>query len=85
MKFTVVFVDASLALIELKQRGAGMAEVGVEFGETDFAALAQALGGHGATVESREDLATALDQALRADQFTIIACRIPRASYDGRL
>ncbi len=46
----VVFVDASLALIELKQRQVGLANLGVDFGRTDFAAVAQALGGRGVDV-----------------------------------
>jgi acetolactate synthase-1/2/3 large subunit len=81
----VVFADASLALIALKQRQAGLAEAGVAFGETDFATVARALGGHGATVEDRESLAEAVREALAADRFTVIACRIPTGAYDGRL
>ena len=81
----VVFVDASLALIELKQRGSGMANVGVDFGETDFAAVADGLGGRGVWVEDREALVQELDAALQAETFTILACRIGRAAYDGRL
>ena len=81
----VVFVDASLALIELKQRGSGLANVGVDFGETDFAALARAFGGAGALCETRAGLAAAMARALAAETFTVIACRIPRQSYDGRL
>jgi acetolactate synthase-1/2/3 large subunit len=81
----VVFVDASLALIEMKQRGAKLKNVGVDFDETNFAALADAMGGHGVTVDNRIDLASALKAALRRDRFTVIAARIPRKSYDGRL
>jgi acetolactate synthase-1/2/3 large subunit len=81
----VVFVDASLALIELKQRGSGLANVGVDFGETDFAALARAFGGAGTVCETRAELSAAMARALAAETFTVIACRIPRQSYDGRL
>jgi acetolactate synthase-1/2/3 large subunit len=81
----VVFVDASLALIELKQRGSGLANVGVDFGETDFAALARAFGGQGAVCGSRAELRTAMAAALAAPTFTVVACRIARQSYDGRL
>ncbi|MEM7169649.1 MAG: thiamine pyrophosphate-binding protein [Pseudomonadota bacterium] len=80
----VVFVDASLALIELKQRNSGRENLGVDFGQTDFAGLTQALGGHGITATSRQELATAMDQALSSDRFTVIAAQIPRTSYDGR-
>ena len=47
----VVFVDASLALIEMKHRGVGHANLGVDIGRTDFAGVAGALGGHGVAVD----------------------------------
>ena len=81
----VVFADSSLALIELKQRDRALPNLGVDYAETDFPAVAQALGGRGVAVEDREALAAAVSDALAADRFTLIACRIPRKSYDGRL
>ncbi len=80
----VVFVDASLALIELKQRQAGLRNLGVDFGVTDFAAVARALGGRGAAVDTREALRVAVAEGLVADTFTIIAASIDRHAYDGR-
>ena len=41
----VVFVDKLLALIELKQRKSGLPSLGVDFGATNFPAVAEALGG----------------------------------------
>ena len=85
LKFPIiVFVDESLALIELKQRRDGMNNRGVDFGETDFAAAAVAMGGHGVTADSRDDLRAALEEAMGADVFTLIACPIGRKAYDGR-
>ena len=81
----VVFVDASLALIELKQRGEKLKNVGVDFTETNFAATAEALGGVGVAVDNRLDLTDALKTALARDRFTVIAARIKRKAYDGRL
>jgi acetolactate synthase-1/2/3 large subunit len=81
----VIFVDASLALIEIKQRQRQMANRGVDFAEHDFAALGRALGGQGHRVTSRADLSAALMQAQAADRFTVIACVIDRGSYDGRI
>jgi acetolactate synthase-1/2/3 large subunit len=80
----VVFVDASLALIEIKQRGAGLANAGVDFGETDFAAVAQALGGRGVDVTNRAELRQAVEAGLEAETFTVIAAHIDRGAYDGR-
>lgn len=79
-----VLVDSSLALIELKQRGSQRPNLGVDFGETDFPAIAGAYGGHGVWVESREALETAARDALARDGFTILACRISRHAYDGK-
>ncbi len=80
----VVFVDASLALIELKQRQRQLPNAGVEFGHHDFAALGRALGGNGVAVRSRTELRTALNEAMAADRFTVIAAEIERESYNGR-
>lgn len=81
----VVFVDASLALIELKQRQRQMANTGVDFGRHDFAAIGAAFGGAGHTVSSRAELRAALTAAQEADTFTVIAAVIDRQGYDGRI
>ncbi len=80
----VVFVDASLALIELKQRKAGQRNLGVDFGATDFPAVARALGGHGVAVETRAALHKAVQDGLAAETFTVIAAKIGPKAYDGR-
>ncbi|MEL7049944.1 MAG: thiamine pyrophosphate-dependent enzyme, partial [Pseudomonadota bacterium] len=81
----VVFVDASLALIEMKQRSRQLPNCAVDFGKHDIAALGRALGGEGVRVSSREDLKIALQTAQNADTFTVIAAEIERQSYDGRI
>ncbi|GIT92021.1 acetolactate synthase [Jannaschia pagri] len=81
----VVFVDRSLALIELKQRQRQMANAGVDFARFDYAAIAQGFGGNGVTVSDREGLRVAMTEALAADTFTVIAAEIDRKAYDGRI
>jgi len=81
----VVFVDASLALIELKQRQRQMPNKGVDFGHHDFAAMGRAFGGNGVTVRNRADLRAALEAAQIADTFTVIAAEINKEAYDGRI
>ncbi|MCP4936702.1 MAG: thiamine pyrophosphate-binding protein [bacterium] len=81
----IVFVDASLALIELKQRGTRRQNLGVDFGKTDFAKVAIAMGGNGVIAASETDLEIELQQALDGDRFTIIATPIGRKAYDGKL
>jgi len=79
-----VLVDASLTLIEMKQRGSQRPNLGVDFGATDFPAVAQAFGGHGVWVDDEATLEQALQDALqRRDRFTLIAARIGRRAYDG--
>ncbi|WP_298920757.1 thiamine pyrophosphate-binding protein [uncultured Roseobacter sp.] len=81
----LVFVDASLSLIELKQRSRQMKNRGVDFAKHDFAAMGVAFGGAGHTVTTREELTDALNTAMKADTFTVIAAVIDRGAYDGRL
>lgn len=79
----VTLVDESLGLIALKQRQMGLARAGVDFGGTDFAAVARAMGGHGATIADREALAREAEAALRRGGFTLLACCIDAESYEG--
>lgn len=81
----VVFVDASLALIELKQRQRQLKNTGVEFAKHDFAAMGRAFGGAGHTVTSRDELTAALTAAQTSQTFTVIAAVIERGAYDGRI
>jgi len=81
----VVFVDASLALIELKQRQRQLSNAGVDFARHDFAAMGRAFGGTGHTVTSRAELEAALRAAQASDTFTVIAAVIERGAYDGRI
>jgi acetolactate synthase-1/2/3 large subunit len=81
----VVFVDASLALIEIKQRGRQLKNAGVDFDKHDFATLAKAFGGAGHTVTNASQLRSALEAAQKADQFSVIAAVIDRGAYDGRI
>jgi len=81
----VVFADESLSLIEIKQRATNQPNLGVDFDSTDFAGVARAMGGMGFDVASRGELQAAIETALTARVFSVISCRIPRKSYDGRI
>lgn len=81
----LVFVDASLALIEKKQRERQMAQKGVEFGLHDYAAIGRAFGGNGVDVRDRDGLKSALENAMTSDRFTVIAAHIEKGAYDGRI
>jgi len=81
----VVFVDESLGLIELKQRGSQMANLAVDFGGSDLPAVAKALGGYGSWCDDRQSVSREVTEAFDRDSFTLIAARIGRKAYEGRL
>ncbi|MEQ9248516.1 MAG: thiamine pyrophosphate-dependent enzyme, partial [Nitratireductor sp.] len=81
----LVFVDASLALIELKQRQRQMQNQGVDFARHDFAAMGRSFGGAGHTVRNRAELRAALQEAQSCKTFTVIAAEIEPGGYDGRI
>ncbi len=80
----VVFADQSLALIELKQRQSGMKNLGVDFGGTDFPALAEAMGGTGRTAKTAAAVESEVAEALARDGFTLLAIPIDAKAYDGK-
>ncbi len=81
----VVFTDASLALIDLKQRQRQLKNAGVNMARHDFAAIGRAFGGNGITVRNRPELNKALTEALASDRFTVISAEIETGGYDGRI
>lgn len=81
----LVFVDASLALIELKQRQRQLHNQGVDFARHDFAAIGRSFGGAGHTVRNRAELRAALQEAQSCNKFTVIAAEIDPGGYDGRI
>jgi len=79
----VVFVDESLALIELKQRAMKYENIAVDFKETDFVSIGRAYDFYTAWIENADALATELDAALLREHTTLLACRFSRQAYDG--
>ena len=79
----IIFVDESLALIELKQRGMKLDNVGVDFKSTDFVSIGKAYGFHAEWVDDPSHYTTELTAALQRDTTTLLACRFPQKAYDG--
>ncbi|PSP81068.1 acetolactate synthase [Halobacteriales archaeon QS_1_68_20] len=69
----VVLNDTSLGMV--RQMGV---EEGVEFHDTDFAAVAEGFGAEGVTVDAPADLRTALEDAVGGDRPTVIDAGIDR-------
>ncbi len=78
----MVLIDRSLALIELKQRRSQFNNLGVDFGATSFAGLAETLGGIGRNIQDAATLKTELAAAYERDTFTLLACHIDKRAYD---
>jgi acetolactate synthase-1/2/3 large subunit len=78
----VVFNDAALSLIEIKQKPAGQGGAeAVRYQPVSFAAAATALGAAGAAVSTEPDLAEALAAALRRPGPTVIDASVDPACY----
>ena len=80
----IVFNDAALSLIKLKQKPAGQGgEEAVRYRPVSFAAAATAMGAAGATVTTERGLATALAAALRRPGPTVIDASVDPAGYSA--
>jgi acetolactate synthase I/II/III large subunit len=78
----IVFNDAALSLIEIKQRPAGQGgEEAVRYRPVSFAAAAAAMGAAGATVTSERELVAALTDALARPGPTVIDASVDPACY----
>ena len=77
----IVFDDASLSLIEIKQQAKRLGPAGVALAPIDWPALARSLGvtAFGAGTES--ELERAIDGALACEGPSLIAARIDRTNY----
>jgi acetolactate synthase-1/2/3 large subunit len=78
----IVFNDATLSLIKIKQRPAGQGGAeAVDYGPVSFAAVATAMGAGAAAAGTEADLAAALDAALRRNGPTVIDVAVDPACY----
>jgi len=81
----VVFNDASLSLIDIKQRQRKLDEAGVSLGDVDWRALAASVGmaAHAATTE--RELEDAIGRALDHTGPTLIDARVDPRGYSAML
>jgi acetolactate synthase I/II/III large subunit len=78
----IVFNDAALSLIKIKQRPAGQGgEEAVRYRPVSFAAAAAAMGAAGAAVTTEPELAAALTDALARPGPTVIDASVDPACY----
>ncbi len=77
----VVFLDASLSLIELKQERKQLRGGGVRFANPDFVGLARSFGGEGVEVEGEDAVEAAVADALAKGGLQVIGVRIDAQAY----
>ncbi len=77
----VVFDDAEIGLIRVKQSIKGLPTHGVALGGVDWERLAQGFGAQGTVVDTANGLADALEAAMRSGQTTLIGARIDPSGY----
>ena len=81
----IVFSDASLSLIDIKQRQRQHASSGVALGAIDWCALAASVGAAAHCAETETELERALTRALAHGGPTVIEARIDPGTYSETL
>lgn len=81
----VVFNDAAMSMIEVKQRRRQLPLRGMDYSPADFAAVARGFGCAGIRVEAPDQLAPAMREAFRADRPVVVDVAIDREAYHGVL
>jgi acetolactate synthase I/II/III large subunit len=82
---TIVFSDASLSLIEIKQQARSLAPAGVGLGAIDWQALAGSFGVRAWVATNEAELDRAAAEALTCEGPTLIEAKIDRSNYGETL
>lgn len=82
---TIVFSDASLSLIAIKQEARGLPAAGVALGSVDWPGLAASVGVDAWSARDAGELDRAIDRALQCDGPSLIEAKIDPASYGATL
>lgn len=78
---TIVFNDASLSLIEIKQQGRHLRPAGVALGAVNWHALAESLGLASVAARTEEELTHAIELAAAVDGPSLIDVSVDRSNY----
>jgi len=82
---TIVFSDASLSLIEIKQQARRLPAAGVALGAIDWPALAGSVGVPAWAASTDVELERAIERALAASGPSLIEAKIDRSNYGATL
>jgi pyruvate dehydrogenase (quinone) len=74
----IVFNNGALSFVELEMKAAGFVNYGTDLDNPNFAAIAQAVGLYGATVEKAEELEGALQAAFAHDGPALLDVHVAR-------
>jgi acetolactate synthase-1/2/3 large subunit len=77
----IVFADASLSLIDIKQQQRRLGSSGVSLGAVDWCAVANGVGAAAHRVETEAELSSAMSRALAHHGPTVIEARIDPSTY----
>ena len=81
----VVFCDKKLGLIDVVQKRRHYPSYGVEFGNTDLAAIARGFGAYGVKAASFEELETAMIDGLKGKGPVVIEVPIDPEEYTKQI
>jgi acetolactate synthase-1/2/3 large subunit len=81
----IVFSDASLSLIEIKQQARRMEPAGVALGAIDWPALAGSFGAASWAAADEAELERAIERALTCEGPSLIEAKIDRSNYGATL
>jgi thiamine pyrophosphate-dependent acetolactate synthase large subunit-like protein len=81
---TVVFSDASLSLIEIKQQARRLPAAGVALGAVRWVRMAESFGIAGFEATTETELTRAIAQAVACEGPSLIEARVDRTNY-GRM
>jgi acetolactate synthase-1/2/3 large subunit len=82
---TIVFSDASLSLIEIKQQARRLEPSGVALGAIDWVGLARSFGAASWSAADDGALDRAIGEALQCDGPSLIEAKIDRSNYGATL
>jgi acetolactate synthase-1/2/3 large subunit len=82
---TIVFSDASLSLIEIKQQARRLEPSGVALGAIDWVALARSFGAASWSAADDVELDRAIGEALQCEGPSLIEAKIDRSNYGATL
>jgi acetolactate synthase-1/2/3 large subunit len=81
----IVFADASLSLIEIKQQARGLHPAGVALGKVRWRALAESFGAASFEAASDAELARAIDEANAVDGPSLIETKVDGSNYGAMM